>query len=144
MRAVALALTLSLVSTGCFPENPRARTFAKLGEGVTLGAGIVLEGLINSGADCDLSMPGMPDSGCHTNASVLGNIGVVLILAGLIGFVATISTTPDEKPEMLEIKEIKAPKAPGVGSGSAPAPAPMPAAAPTPTPAPMPAAGSAS
>ena len=143
MRAVALALTLSLVSTGCFPENPRARTFAKLGEGVTLGAGIVMEGLINSGADCDLSMPGMPDSGCHTNASVLGNIGVVLILAGLIGFVATISTTPDEKPEMQEIKEIKAPpKAPGVGSGSAAAPAPMPAAAPTP--APMPAAGSAS
>ena len=142
MRAVALALTLSLISTGCFPENPRARTFAKLGEGVTLGAGIVLEGLINSGADCDLSMPGMPDSGCHTNASVLGNIGVVLILAGLIGFVATISTTPDEKPEMQEIKEIKAPpKAPGVGSGSAAAPAPMPAA--TPAPAPMPAAGSA-
>jgi hypothetical protein len=127
MRAVALLLSVSLL--GCFPHNAHHRTIAKLAEGGSLLAGIGLEAFVNTGADCDMmALPGMPNPGCHTKATVVGDIGVALILAGLLGFVATVSTAEDEKPPAPTI-EIKADKhdlklPPGVK-----APAAAPAAA---------------
>jgi hypothetical protein len=155
MRAVALAVSVSLLSGACFPHNPRARTYAKATEGAFLGAGIIMEALTNAGADCMVSTPGEPDSGCKDSASLYGGMGVVLILAGLLGFVATISTTPDDddkprqeikaKPPAPVTEPVAAPPAPPAPPAPMPAaaPAPMPAAAPAPV-APMPAAGSGS
>lgn len=143
MRAVALAVTLSLVSAqaSCFPDNPKQRTIAKLTEGGFLATGIIMEALTNSTADCTVSTPGEPDSGCKSSASFYGDVGVVLILAGLVGFIATISTTPDDdnKPKQT-IHALTPPPAPAFQ----PVAAPAPPAAPTPAPAAPAAAGSAS
>jgi len=93
---------------GCFPHNERYRTYAKLSEGGAILAGIGMELLVNTGADCDASGMGLgQDSSCHTRANVFGDIGLGLILAGVLGFVATISTAEDAKPEPPRI-EIKA------------------------------------
>src|SRR5579862_2031211 len=97
MRAVALMISISLL--GCFPHNARRRTYAELAEGGAIVAGIVSEYFVNTGADCDImSEPGVPDTACHTKASALGDIGVALIVGGLLGFVGTISTAEDEPP----------------------------------------------
>jgi hypothetical protein len=134
MRAVALTLSITLL--GCFPHSARNRTFAKLGEGGAIVAGITLEAIINSGADCDqMGAVVMPNSACHDKATVLGDVGVGLILAGLLGFVATVSTAEDDKetpPASVEIKAnttdekpaVKLP--PGVKGNPAPTPAPAP------------------
>jgi hypothetical protein len=106
-RAVALLLTTSLSLLGCFPHNAHKRTLAQLGEGGAVVGGIAMEAMLNTGADCDaMTMPGAPpDSNCHTNNTILGNIGVALILGGLLGFVATISTAEEEKaPPPVDIK----------------------------------------
>lgn len=96
MRAVSLFLAITLL--GCFPHNKRARTYAKLSEAGSLVAGIGMEYFVNTGADCDaMTLPGQTtSSSCHTHAAVLGDVGMGLILAGLLGFVATVSTSPDE------------------------------------------------
>jgi hypothetical protein len=95
MRAVAILAMTSLI--GCFPHDHKARTYAKYGEGGALLAGVGLEFLVNSGADCD-QMAGalQSSSSCHTRATMLGDLGVALILGGLLGFVATVSTAEDE------------------------------------------------
>ena len=137
MRAVALAVTLSLVSAqiGCFPDNPKQRTIAKLTEGGVLAAGIIMEALTNSTADCTVSTPGEPDSGCKSSASFYGDVGVVLILAGLVGFISTISTTPDDdnKPKQT-IHALTPPAKPAFQPAAAPPqpPAPTPVTAPAP------------
>jgi hypothetical protein len=96
MRAVAAVLCVSLL--GCFPHSAKKRTYAQLAEGGALVAGIGINFLINSGADCDqMGMPGTvdPNADCHTKANVLGDVGFGLILGGLVGFIATISTAQD-------------------------------------------------
>lgn len=123
----------------CFPNNAQHRTYAKLAEGASLVGGITMLFFVNSGADCDaMSAPGgQPDMGCKDKATVLGDIGLGLILVGLIGFIATVSTAEDDKPAPVIVPkpedkkpEDKKPEAP------APAPAPPPApAAPEPVPA---------
>jgi len=110
MRAVALVVIASLVA-GCFPHNKRARTISKYSEGGAIVAGIGLEYLTNSGADCDpMAQPGQSTSGCHSRATVYGDVGLSLILAGLLGFVATISTSPDEDEPAHAVTVIKAEK----------------------------------
>jgi hypothetical protein len=95
MRAVAILALTSLL--GCFPHNHKARTYAKYSEGGALVAGVGLEFLVNSGADCDqMAGPLQSASSCHTRATMLGDLGVALILSGLLGFVATVSTAEDE------------------------------------------------
>jgi hypothetical protein len=95
MRAVAILALTSLL--GCFPHNHKARTYAKYGEGGAVLAGIGMEFLVNSGADCDqMTGPLQSSSSCHTRATALGDFGVALILGGLLGFVATVSTSDDE------------------------------------------------
>ncbi|HEU0036618.1 MAG TPA: hypothetical protein VFQ53_38660 [Kofleriaceae bacterium] len=115
MRAVAGLLTLSLLVPGCFPNNPRHRTIAKITEGGLIAGGVALLAVSNTGADCDsMSRPGVPTSDCKREAGVTGGIGLGLILVGMVGFIATVSTTPDTP----------APAA------TAPTPAPVPATTP--------------
>lgn len=95
MRAAPLLLSLSLL--GCFPHNTKNRSYAKLAEGGSLAAGIAMLAIVNSGADCSPTQgdrAGAPD--CHTNATIVGDIGLGLILAGMVGFVATVSTSPND------------------------------------------------
>jgi len=122
--AVALALTLSLSSAACFPNNPRYQTYAKLGEGAAMLAGIGLLLAVNTGADCDMKAApgGDPDGSCKDHASYLGDAGLALILLGLVGFIATISTAEDAKPTPTTVT----PKA------DAPVPVPTPVPAPAP------------
>ena len=99
---VALLVMLSL--TACFPNSAKHRTYAKVGEGAALAAGIGMLYMVNTGADCD-HMTGLDDdtSGCRGNAQVLGTVGLGLILAGLVGFIATVSTSPEDQPEPVTV-----------------------------------------
>jgi hypothetical protein len=115
MKVAAALVSMSLLA-GCFPHNEKYRTYAKVGEGASLATGIIIESLIQSGADCNqMQVPGvnMSDS-CHTKASALGSVGVILILGGLLGFVATISTSEDDnnaKPVVSQTADQKAQEA---------------------------------
>ncbi len=146
MRSVvALMVSLSVGSVGmvgsvgCFPHNARNRTIAEIVEGGLAISGVIVEGVIQSGADCNTThAPGEPAMSCAQTASTAGGIGVALILAGVVGFMATISTAEDDdKPVPIEIKATPIPApvaAPAAGSANPPF---------DPTP-PPPAAGSAS
>lgn len=84
---------------GCFPHDAHKRTIAQVIEGGAMVVGVGAEFLVNTGADCDqMGMPGVPNSSCRTKANALGDVGVALILGGLLGFVATISTAEEDKP----------------------------------------------
>ena len=108
--AVALLLSFSLL--GCFQHNARHRTYAKIGEGTAIVAGIAISAFANTGADCDeMAVPGMDNSDCKSKAKWLSTIGVTLIVAGLLGFVATVSTAEEaDKPKPIEIKDTTATK----------------------------------
>jgi len=95
--AVALVLSLTVMSGACFPNNPRHQTYAKIAEGGALLAGIGLLFVVNTGADCAPEVSGMPDTACEDKAALLGNIGLGLVLTGLIGFIVTVSTSGDDK-----------------------------------------------
>lgn len=147
MKAVVALLCSVAVLTGCFPNNPQHRTYAKYAEGTAVIAGIAVSAFANTGADCDaMEMPGPNiENDCRTKAKWLGSLGLVLILSGLLGFVATISTAEDavlkqeqkqqiENPVKTELKlppgvtvppktDAQPPSGDGAGSGSAP-PAP--------------------
>lgn len=129
--AVALALSLTMATGACFPNNPKYQTYAKVGEGASMLAGIGLLLAVNSGADCDqmANMSGGGDDSCKTRATVLGDLGLALILVGLAGFIATVSTAEDAKPAPVTVT----PKA----DAAKPAPDPAPAPAPAPVPAPV-------
>ncbi len=127
---------LSIALLGCFPHNPKARTYAKITEGSFIVAGIGLEFLANSrtGADCEQSGSlGMSTSGCKSTGSVLGGVGLGMILAGLTGFIATISTAEDEKEPPAPLDTAKT--APAKGEVKLPAGVQPPAPAPEPAPA---------
>jgi hypothetical protein len=114
MRAAAVVLSLSLF--GCFPHDAHKRTLAQYVEGGSIVAGIGVEFLVNTGADCDqMRMAGITNASCHTRAEVLGDIGVALILAGLMGFTATMATAEEEKaPARIDIKADKPAEKPDV------------------------------
>ena len=96
-----------LSSAGCFPHDAHKRTLAQLSEGGAILTGIAIEAAINSGADCDQMGPVVsPNSSCRTSSAIAGDIGLGLILAGLVGFLATVSTAEDDKPA--PIVELKA------------------------------------
>lgn len=107
--AVALLVSLTLTTAACFPHNAQHRTYAKLGEGGALVAGILISALSNTGADCDENRaPGTEVSDCRSNAHVLSTVGVVLILTGLLGFVATVSTAEDEDKSSAKVQQVPA------------------------------------
>jgi len=125
-------MLVASLSAGCFPHNARNRTIAEITEGAVAVTGVVIEGFVQSGADCDMNAhaPGEPPIQCKQDASIAGGIGVGLILAGIVGFIATISAAEDDdtKPKPIEIK---AQPEPGptivVPTGNPPAtPAPTP------------------
>jgi hypothetical protein len=95
MRYALVALLL--VVTACFPHNARHRKIAKWSEGGALAAGIVMLSVANTGADCT-GGPSARDSldGCRRNATLIGDVGLALILGGLVGFGITQMTTPEE------------------------------------------------
>jgi hypothetical protein len=137
--AVALVMaSLSFGGVGCFPHNARNRTISELVEGGLAISGVIVEGVVQSGADCNTThAPGEPAMACAQTASTVGGIGVALILAGVVGFIATISTAEDDdKPAPVEIKAAPPPApvpaaAPGTGSATPPFdPTPTPAATP--------------
>ena len=104
---------------GCFPHNARNRTIAEIIEGGLAISGVIIEGVTQSGADCNTThAPGEPTMTCAHTAATAGGIGVALILAGVVGFIATISTAEDDdKPVPIEIKATPI-AAPTAGSGS--------------------------
>ena len=132
--AVALVLSLTLCSGACFPNNPKYQTYAKLGEGAAMAAGIGLLLAVNTGADCDMkAIPGGdPEGGCKGRATILGDAGLALIIIGLVGFIATVSTAEDAKPVPTTV--IPKPDAPTPAPAPAPEPAPAAGSAPAPTP----------
>jgi hypothetical protein len=158
MKAAVALLCSVAVLTGCFPNNPQHRTYAKYAEGAALIAGIAVSAVANTGADCDqMDMPGPNvDNDCRSNARWLGTVGLVLILGGLLGFVATIATAEDvelkkeqkqatENPVKTELKLPPGVTAPakkdatpatdsgsGSGAGSGSGEQPAPATPPTP------------
>ncbi len=122
-------MSLSLASTACFPTNARHRTYAKLGEGAALAAGITMLYFVNTGADCDqMEGPGIGDEDCKSSASLLGGIGLGLILVGLAGFVATVSTSPDDDATTEPVTVPATTPAPAEPTPAAPTPAEPPAA----------------
>jgi hypothetical protein len=82
---------------GCFPNNAKHRTYAKLGEGALVASGIAMLAVTNTGADCSpvLGRPGVVE--CREKATIVGNVGLGMILVGMLGFVATVSTAPEDK-----------------------------------------------
>jgi hypothetical protein len=109
MNRAVVALLVSVSLLGCFPHSARNRTYAKIGEGGALAAGIALSAFANSAADCDsMEVSGVNDqSGCRSNAKWASTAGVVLVLGGLLGFVATVSTAEDDnEPKPVEIKDV--------------------------------------
>jgi hypothetical protein len=98
MRAV-VALLLSLSLAGCFPNNARHRTYAKLAEGAMLAGGVALLYVANTAADCDMmNKPGMPPVDCRNNADLATTVGLGMVVVGLIGFIATVASAPDDPP----------------------------------------------
>jgi hypothetical protein len=87
------------ILTGCFPHNAKQRRQAKWIEGGALVGGIALLSVTKSGADCEFAGPAARDDydSCRRNATIVGNIGLGLILGGLLGFAIT-TMTADEKP----------------------------------------------
>ncbi|MDB4960722.1 MAG: hypothetical protein JWP01_721 [Myxococcales bacterium] len=132
MRPVALALSVSLLCGACFPNNPRHQTYAKIAEGGTLLAGIALLFVTNTGADCMTQVSGLPDTDCEDKASLVGNVGLGLVLTGLIGFIVTVSTSGDDSTTTTASTSTTPPALTPI----APAPTPEPAPAPTPEPTP--------
>jgi hypothetical protein len=131
MRAVAALLSVAVLS-GCFPNNPRARTIAKITEGGFIVAGIAILAVTQSSADCRPLPSGARDPNCSNSANTIGDLGFGMILAGLVAFIATVSTTPDDKKSPPPI-DIKAPPAePAKPEPPKTAPAPTPVASPSP------------
>lgn len=110
MRAIAVVVSIALL--GCFPHNKPMQRYSKYAEGGAIVSGIGLEFLANTGADCDtMGGPGsVPSQSCHSRATLLGDVGVGLMLAGLLGFVATVSTDETDKEDNRPKVEIKADK----------------------------------
>jgi hypothetical protein len=138
MRVVALLTSIALL--GCF-NNPRHRTYAKIGEGVAIVAGIALLAVVNTAADCEENMITVDDD-CESKSKLLSSVGLGLILAGMLGFVVTVSTEDDDAPTTTVVPKTQpttepAPAAPASEPPAAPAPAPEATPAPAePTPAP--------
>jgi hypothetical protein len=97
MRSITLVLVLGLLG-GCF-HDARQRRYAKFGEGAAIAGGIVMLSFAGTGADCTAGPAGRDAyDDCRFRATVVGDVGLGLILAGLLGFMVTAATGPDEPP----------------------------------------------
>jgi hypothetical protein len=84
------------VLSGCFPDNARHRTIAKITEGALVAGGIAILTVANTGADCDQAMRPNENPDCKSDAGFVGGVGLGMIIIGLVGFIATVSATPDD------------------------------------------------
>lgn len=97
MRSLTFVLVLGLFA-GCF-HDARQRRYAKFGEGAAIAGGIVMLSFAGTGADCTAGPAGRDAyDDCRTRATVIGDVGLGLILAGLLGFMVTAASAPDEAP----------------------------------------------
>jgi hypothetical protein len=124
-------MTLSLLAGGCFPNNPKHQTIAKVVEGGLAIGGIALLASVNTGADCMGQVAGDVDQACEDKAQLLSGIGLGMVLTGLVGFIVTVSTAGDDAPATTTSVT------PKPATDGAPSTTPSPVAPPTP-PAPTP------
>lgn len=97
MRSSAALVAAFAITTGaCFPNNAHHRTIAKYAEGGAILAGIAILAVAKTGADCRTAIANMPDADCQNRAELVGDIGLGLLLTGLVGFIATVSTSEDD------------------------------------------------
>lgn len=94
MRLVVILLLASLA--GCFPHNAKHRKIAKWSEGGAIAGGIAMLAVSSTGADCTAGPAGRTAyDDCRRDATLVGNIGLGLILVGLVGFGITQITSGD-------------------------------------------------
>jgi len=94
-RLVCVLLVVSMAA--CFPHNARNRRIAKWSEGGAIAGGIAMLAITGTGADCTAGPAGRGAyDDCRRNATITGDLGLGLILAGLVGFGITQITSPDE------------------------------------------------
>ncbi len=120
--AVALLLSLSISQAACFPQNSRHRTYAKVTEGTMIAAGIAMLAVTNTGADCDANGGGLggPQNDCKSESSLVGGVGLALIVLGMVGFAATVTTAPDDPPPTSPLNPTQPPGPPKSSPGPAP------------------------
>jgi hypothetical protein len=92
------------ILTGCFPHEPAKRRTAKWIEGGSIAAGIAMLSVTKTGADCEFNGPASRAEyqSCRTSSTIVGNIGLALILGGLVGFATTTMTAEETKPPALQ------------------------------------------
>jgi hypothetical protein len=94
-RLIALALVFS--TAACFPHDGHRRRLAKWSEGGAIVAGIGMLSVTSSGADCSNGPATRAEhESCQHNATIVGDIGLALILGGLVGFGITQMTADPE------------------------------------------------
>ncbi len=98
MRAIALVTSLSLL--GCFPHDPHARMIAQISEGGAAALGVTILALTHTNADCEANNMNiaMPDMSCQNKSNALSDIGLALMIGGLVGFIATVSSAEEDPP----------------------------------------------
>ncbi len=95
MRLVIVSLVLASLA-GCFPHNAKHRKIAKWSAGGAIAGGVLMLSVAGTGADCTAGPAGRPTyDDCRRNATIVGDIGLGLILAGLVGFGITQMTSGD-------------------------------------------------
>jgi hypothetical protein len=99
MRFATMCLVFSIL-TGCFPHDAKSRRTTKWIEGGAVAAGIAFLAASNTGADC-FGGPGQraERDHCRHSATLAGELGLGLIVAGLLGFGITTMMTGDEAPK---------------------------------------------
>ncbi|HEY4059926.1 MAG TPA: hypothetical protein VGM39_25095 [Kofleriaceae bacterium] len=128
--SVALVAALAVSTGACFPNNAHYRTIAKYSEGGAILAGLAILAVAKTGADCRTDVANMPDADCQDRAELVGDVGLGLLLSGLIGFIATVSTSEDDSANTGT--PAPQPTLPAQSFAPAPAVAPVPTAAPAP------------
>lgn len=96
-RVLACVLVVAHLAAGCAHQTASGRRNAKLIEGAAIVAGIALLSFAKTGADCQGGPGGRTSlDDCRTQATLVGNGGLALILGGLAGFTYTTVTTPED------------------------------------------------
>lgn len=95
MRLVVISILLASL-TGCFPHNAKHRKIAKWTEGGAIASGVLMLSVANTGADCQFAYGARDEyDDCRRTSTIVGNVGLGLILAGLVGFGITQMTSGD-------------------------------------------------
>ncbi len=96
MRFTSLSLLFAFALTGCFPHNARNRKIAKWTEGATMVAGVLVLSQSKTGADCTAGPAGREAyDDCRFKSTIVGGVGLGMVLAGLVGFGVTQITSGD-------------------------------------------------